>query len=164
MIRRPPRSTLDRSSAASDVYKRQQYSPGFNAWIAIDIDTLRTNYMEPYGNEVIIGVKAGWFDGSSGINFGIITDNAIGDDNDVDLVPSFGTASYITYNFEPNWLFLDLQNGTIPSGSSQDIIATFDGSGMLGGEYFADINVATCLLYTSPSPRDATLSRMPSSA
>ena len=26
MIRRPPRSTLDRSSAASDVYKRQVYS------------------------------------------------------------------------------------------------------------------------------------------
>ena len=25
MIRRPPRSTLDRSSAASDVYKRQGY-------------------------------------------------------------------------------------------------------------------------------------------
>ena len=25
-------------------------------------------------------------------------------------------------------------------------------------------NVITCLLYTSPSPRDATLSRMPSSA
>ena len=28
MIRRPPRSTLDRSSAASDVYKRQLYSSG----------------------------------------------------------------------------------------------------------------------------------------
>src|SRR5678816_3152138 len=27
MIRRPPRSTLDRSSAASDVYKRQEKSP-----------------------------------------------------------------------------------------------------------------------------------------
>src|SRR5678815_4337241 len=27
MIRRPPRSTLDRSSAASDVYKRQVYIP-----------------------------------------------------------------------------------------------------------------------------------------
>ena len=26
MIRRPPRSTLDRSSAASDVYKRQGYN------------------------------------------------------------------------------------------------------------------------------------------
>ena len=30
MIRRPPRSTLDRSSAASDVYKRQvKYAEGF---------------------------------------------------------------------------------------------------------------------------------------
>ena len=28
MIRRPPRSTLDRSSAASDVYKRQAYGNG----------------------------------------------------------------------------------------------------------------------------------------
>ena len=28
MIRRPPRSTLDRSSAASDVYKRQEVMPG----------------------------------------------------------------------------------------------------------------------------------------
>src|SRR5678809_1576987 len=28
MIRRPPRSTLDRSSAASDVYKRQGAEPG----------------------------------------------------------------------------------------------------------------------------------------
>ena len=26
MIRRPPRATLDRSSAASDVYKRQEYA------------------------------------------------------------------------------------------------------------------------------------------
>ena len=29
MIRRPPRSTLDRSSAASDVYKRQLHSTSF---------------------------------------------------------------------------------------------------------------------------------------
>ena len=30
MIRRPPRSTLDRSSAASDVYKRQEDGGGEN--------------------------------------------------------------------------------------------------------------------------------------
>ena len=30
MIRRPPRSTLDRSSAASDVYKRQPIGPGLS--------------------------------------------------------------------------------------------------------------------------------------
>ena len=31
MIRRPPRSTLDRSSAASDVYKRQELLVGIDA-------------------------------------------------------------------------------------------------------------------------------------
>ena len=35
----------------------------------------------------------------------------------------------------------------------------------IGGSYrLPDIIFETCLLYTSPSPRDATLSRMPSSA
>ena len=33
-----------------------------------------------------------------------------------------------------------------------------------GGLDLAAINIQSCLLYTSPSPRDATLSRMPSSA
>src|SRR5678816_1374082 len=35
MIRRPPRSTLDRSSAASDVYKRQIYTFAFGATLGI---------------------------------------------------------------------------------------------------------------------------------
>ena len=33
-----------------------------------------------------------------------------------------------------------------------------------GAEYIVDFLPKVCLLYTSPSPRDATLSRMPSSA
>ena len=37
----------------------------------------------------------------------------------------------------------------------------FTGQGLIGG-FFGQ--VYPCLLYTSPSPRDATLSRMPSSA
>ena len=37
-------------------------------------------------------------------------------------------------------------------------------SELLAGPRRAEINASTCLLYTSPSPRDATLSRMPSSA
>ena len=51
MIRRPPRSTLDRSSAASDVYKRQifltgvslgmDYSKGLTRWsIETDLEVL----------------------------------------------------------------------------------------------------------------------------
>ena len=34
----------------------------------------------------------------------------------------------------------------------------------VGGSASVDDFIRTCLLYTSPSPRDATLSRMPSSA
>ena len=78
MIRRPPRSTLDRSSAASDVYKRQVYDLG-----------------------------GGTFDIS----------------------------------------ILELGDGVF------EVKAT-NGDTHLGG----------CLLYTSPSPRDRTRSRMPSSA
>ena len=50
MIRRPPRSTLDRSSAASDVYKRQ-----FLAWA-----TLRAGSVWPavIGHAAINGISA----------------------------------------------------------------------------------------------------------
>ena len=40
MIRRPPRSTLDRSSAASDVYKRQGIGFGFSQPIQCRIDEI----------------------------------------------------------------------------------------------------------------------------
>src|SRR5678816_605518 len=38
MIRRPPRSTLDRSSAASDVYKRQQKTNGIAGFFESEND------------------------------------------------------------------------------------------------------------------------------
>ena len=40
----------------------------------------------------------------------------------------------------------------------------FDGSQGVYGRWFTGAVVNTCLLYTSPSPRDGLLSRMPSSA
>ena len=43
------------------------------------------------------------------------------------------------------------------------IVGLFDPTGVPEFVVGAD-NLGTCLLYTSPSPRDATLSRMPSSA
>ena len=76
--------------------------------------------------------------------------------------------------------------GLVPNSGEIDIISTTDpanlqipggGATLIGGGTVtlsgleAGINAApgfagtqTCLLYTSPSPRDATLSRMPSSA
>ena len=43
-------------------------------------------------------------------------------------------------------------------------ILAIDSIGHGRSEHFPDGHVYNCLLYTSPSPRDATLSRMPSSA
>ena len=93
MIRRPPRSTLDRSSAASDVYKRQVVvNPKSNFTFCVSIFCY-------------IRIKSNVFS-----SFEIIT----------------------------SWGFFDRQNSN----------------------FFLN----TCLLYTSPSPRDRTRSRMPSSA
>ena len=44
-----------------------------------------------------------------------------------------------------------------PNSASSQFFICLDDASFLDGQY-------TCLLYTSPSPRDATLSRMPSSA
>ena len=50
------------------------------------------------------------------------------------------------------------QDLTICEGETADLSVTG------GGNYLWSTQETTCLLYTSPSPRDATLSRMPSSA
>ena len=42
--------------------------------------------------------------------------------------------------------------------------APSDSSVVVASQVFSPTGITTCLLYTSPSPRDATLSRMPSSA
>ena len=57
---------------------------------------------------------------------------------------------------------------TVTSANGVDVSINADGTFTYDpGATFDDLQVggsATCLLYTSPSPRDATLSRMPSSA
>ena len=88
MIRRPPRSTLDRSSAASDVYKRQVLS---------SVAPLGADYVAKYRKFM--------------------------------------------------------------AGKQIDV---YENEGKRSGAYVG--GVYGCLLYTSPSPRDRTRSRMPSSA
>ena len=105
MIPRPPRSTLDRSSAASDVYKRQ----------------------------VVFG------DSKEGV-FGV-------------RVPtSMDVEQKVNKSAEPGHI--------INSEGLTDAAAW--GKPASWVDYFG--KVAGCLLYTSPSPRDRTRSRMPSSA
>ena len=73
-----------------------------------------------------------------------------------------GEPGYDGYQVE--WVneFIDLSAYDYEPEVSVRFILKSDGSVEEDGFYFDDINI--CLLYTSPSPRDATLSRMPSSA
>ena len=105
MIRRPPRSTLDRSSAASDVYKRQAVT--------------FTNDIQP-----------------------IITENC----TNRGCHHGGEQVSLLTYDDV-------IKNGYVVEGNPKDNVL-----------YQAIDSKHTCLLYTSPSPRDRTRSRMPSSA
>ena len=59
------------------------------------------------------------------------------------------------------YLNFDLQPSATTVKSKIDVKRLRDEPLVLNGE---NISLKSCLLYTSPSPRDATLSRMPSSA
>ena len=129
MIRRPPRSTLDRSSAASDVYKRQETGvsncslrrtiaritlgcqlSGQSRWLVVDGDNVPD--VQPIPEERGVSVHQ--------------PDTAVGRE-----VPE-----------------ARFRRPVVP------VQCVAAGQEVLG----------VCLLYTSPSPRDRTRSRMPSSA
>ena len=66
--------------------------------------------------------------------------------------------SWIGASFYFNWLNNSLRPPETPAeGVDGEVWAVHGG-------HFYRVNKYACLLYTSPSPRDATLSRMPSSA
>ena len=77
---------------------------------------------------------------------------------------SDGAEEKLKKNFD---VTLNLDDEPISNEKLIELANEFDGfisTGFdkIGKEFFEDLN--GCLLYTSPSPRDATLSRMPSSA
>ena len=56
-----------------------------------------------------------------------------------------------------------MRDDLMPDGFNGEINYNDDGTINLNGNILEE-DLRVCLLYTSPSPRDATLSRMPSSA
>ena len=130
MIRRPPRSTLDRSSAASDVYKRQALS----------------RYLKKIKPQVVIAGQT---------HVQIMT-----------LLARKKSLSHIPVILNEHSTFSTNNPGKTIKSRLIRILAKY---------YFrrADAIIAVsegvkqdmfCLLYTSPSPRDRTRYRMPSSA
>ena len=128
MKRRPPRYTQSRSSASSDVYKRQELLAGL-------LENLVSNAIRytPEGGEVELRVEPG---APGEVRFKV-RDTGLGipEEEQGKLFQEFYRA--------PN------AKRHCPAGT---------------GLGLALVKQTVCLLYTSPSPRDRTRPRMPSSA
>ena len=178
MIRRPPRSTLDRSSAASDVYKRQAYDhEGENTLTAGGTPLIAKVGYNERGQLVYLERTSGpattFAYHGPGSNFGrlsLIRHGTAGD--------AYPDYSYSGYDSAGNLTGVTVTNANAGSYAytyddlNRLATATLSGAGAADFSYTYSYNrlgnlmgrTGTCLLYTSPSPRDRTRSRMPSSA
>ena len=73
------------------------------------------------------------------------------------------TKSYKNTDLDKKWLLLDARDETLGRLSSK-IASILMGKNKAQYTPHNDLGDYVCLLYTSPSPRDRTRSRMPSSA
>ena len=127
MIRRPPRSTLDRSAAASDVYKRQVQKLVAEIEQYVLAHLTCTGAVDAPG--LVQKLKAG------------------------DIAGVLAVLPSCTWEAGFDWsLGFDDALGKVIAAAKETL-----------ADYHVCNNDA-CLLYTSPSPRDRTRSRMPSSA
>ena len=141
MIRRPPRSTQGYSSAASDVYKRQDEEEisaidGIGPVIA---KSLTKYFSNPENNQKVDHL----------LKYLHINKEEIS-----------GEQIFAGMNFVITGSLEHFSN----RGEAKNLIESLGGkvTGSVTGKTNYLIN--NCLLYTSPSPRDSTSSRMPSSA
>ena len=139
MIRRPPRSTQSRSSAASDVYKRQfQYGGGKELydrlWKEMGRD-IKGFMLQPVGPEAL-----GWFP------------------KKIKNMADFRKYKFRTPPGIPGQTYKDIGIASVAMGGG-DILPALQAGTIDAAEW-----CCPCLLYTSPSPRDVEESRMPSSA
>eukprot|EP00657_Telonema_sp_P-1_P007306 TRINITY_DN27095_c0_g1_i1.p1 TRINITY_DN27095_c0_g1~~TRINITY_DN27095_c0_g1_i1.p1 ORF type:complete len:172 (-),score=84.03 TRINITY_DN27095_c0_g1_i1:142-657(-) len=165
MIRRPPRSTQSRSSAASDVYKRQLRATASNkAAFEADKARLEAENLERRKEAEAVAAKMGDLKvvmvraaGESGQLYGSVSSRDI-----ADAVTEAGVA------ISRNQVVLDRAIKTL---GLHDVVIRLHPEvtkivvvNIARSEAEAETQFSTCLLYTSPSPRDRTRSRMPSSA
>ena len=154
MIRRPPRSTQSRSSAASDVYKRQAPAPApepgvYKRVFLVLVVTMACNgfvyagmmYTVPKVFE--IGLAEARPDSYTGI--GMLTGAVIG----LSSVCSY-VGGWLAERYSPRWVYLVFWALLIPALVVVTVVSGFSliFSMLLAMSFL-------CLLYTSPSPRDS---------
>ena len=203
MIRRPPRSTQSRSSAASDVYKRQTYSYRVSAtsnikfsprspsiksgrpWYAVSKATAKrvpslTKHKEvpaPKVNETVKNKKADkaseMVEQQKGSDPGSSHPEKEKEETKNHERSSLQRSKYT--HSELQTIQSRIKDSLRQQGVVSSDIALSPGPISLpnwpgynqGCKFrlpYRGLPARACLLYTSPSPRDATLSRMPSSA
>ena len=161
MIRRPPRSTRVRSSAASDVYKRQ----------CLDLRLLLQSYItncqitHPTRSFTLQMAEAPLLAWVCDYRIEQLLDKLI--DNAIDFSEP-GSDIQLELEGVNKQLNLTITNVGEPVPSNL-LDSIFDSmvtarAGNPDNRLHFGMGLYVCLLYTSPSPRDATLSRMPSSA
>ena len=160
MIRRPPRSTQSRSSAASDVYKRQVFHD------AINDEMTRPATSSPYvrpSTTLSLPHSTLWRDANNSspiIPLG------------TDTPPMRSTSPMTAFPRKP---VHQLSNNVVLVVEPRHQVLHMFGALQVTGSYslsgtlrvslpHAMDECRDCLLYTSPSPRDQRGSRMPSSA
>ena len=152
MIRRPPRSTLSSSSAASDVYKRQLFD---------NLVSVFTYVIAAFPTFILGFALISIFS----VGLGITPVSGMTDGR---LSPAFGSDAYWVYfSQNPGIAIADLASHLIlPVATLVTISVAGDARYVRQSvmESMGMEHVRTCLLYTSPSPRDRQKSRMPSSA
>ena len=84
--------------------------------------------------------------------------------NGLDLLQGGDGNDNLNGNGGSDRVFGDLGNDLLEGGTGNDYLSGGNGFDTLTGGFGRDTLAGGCLLYTSPSPRDGLLSRMPSSA
>ena len=161
MIRRPPRSTQGVSSAASDVYKRQGWAFAFHLGLMTRLAAVSSGNIRMKSEEACLAVLAAWATVFRKVFQFPTLASAIAP---YCVLVNEGRKGWLLrpepvrgwpISLAPKSMAISLIRNNDPSHPeiSRAQVAVSSGGYM-----------NTCLLYTSPSPRDGLLSRMPSSA
>ena len=153
MIRRPPRSTQSRSSAASDVYKRQIQRRHQKLIEIAPSPSLNQDLKKRMIDASLALGKKIKYEGLATIEFLVNVEKE--DFRFIECNPRLQVEHTVTESITS----LDLVKLQIQIASGKSLTQL-----KLNQDQIKEPRGFACLLYTSPSPRDGLLSRMPSSA